>query len=272
MSGFTENAHPRAVDGTFTTKTHDAPTGALTPPAREFTPKELAILGMGGPDTVNVYAEPVDARTERGDRPLRPYLPLQPADDDEFFDAPTGALLTVEDHDQAGRPFTRRFQKFTEAYEWRELTERDVPSATQLSAGDVWANLFEEDGSMKSARLSAPHGMLYSDRRHYVHRTQVDEPLSLEQVFDRLHGRRAQLISASEFGDRRVDGIPDGFDGPVNVTVEADGVFRYGPVTPGHRAHAVSVGRVDLYDREGDTVIRVEREAGYGWERVFRAL
>lgn len=267
---FDPAAHPREQTGKFTTKENDAPTGALTTAKPELTPKQLAIMGLGR-TSVNVFAEPADAEADRGRRPFRPYLPLQPADDDELFDAPTGSIVTIVDTAEDGKTSTRIYEKDRGDFDWRELSQRGVTSDTITETGELWASLFNDDGTMRSALLSPPPGVLYSDASHYVLRTAVDRPITVEDAAERLHARRATLVSRSVFGDTRDDGIPAALQGPLTVSVDGTGYLRYQAVGRGRQAsRALNLAGADIFDRDGDIVIRRELDEGYGWEEVLR--
>lgn len=262
MTTFDESLHPRDKSGRFQRKP-DAPSGTLTDSGTgTLSPKQLGIMGLG-PDTPNRFAEPFD--TERGERPLRPYVALTPADDDEFFDAPAGSILSI-----AEPTSLTRYVKTDSAYGWEKLSDRNTRSGA-IEAGELWGRLFREDGTMRESMLSAPHGTLFSDQHYFVPAATVDQPITAADAIKRLSGGRARLVSRSVFGDSRSDGIPPVFQGTLTVSCTADGYLQYRS-TGGQRgaSRGVQLGGAELFDRGGDIVIRKEELAGYGWEEVLR--
>lgn len=256
----------RLSSGQFGTQEHTAPEATLSGP----TPRQLAAAGFGGPASENVFAEPWDKDEMR---PLRPYLPLTPGDDDEFFDARPGTRVTVVERD-GNATRIRSFVRRANADLWEERSElRDV-FQRKLTAGDVWMEMFEEDGSMRSALLHAPEGTLFSDERYYVARDEVDKPLTVDDAIYRLSGaRRGQLVSRSTFGDVRDDGVPEAFQGELALELRDNGFFSLSGIGKGRDAkRGFPLDRVQIFDRDGDLVFRMEHDHGYGygWEEVLR--
>lgn len=249
----------RENTGRFGVQQHSAPETALP----GHTPKQLAAAGFGGPASVNVFAEPWDKDESR---PLRPYLPLSSGDDDEFFDAHPGSSLTIVDGVNV-RTFTCTGEQFT----WEERSHRGNVVRT-VSSGELWLDLFNEDGSMRSALLHAPVGTLFSDQHYFVARDVVDKPLTVDDAIYRLSGaRRGELVSRSTFGDMRLDGIPPVYHGELAIDVTDTGRVTY------HRVGARSgekrvftLDNVDIFDRDGDIVFRQEKDGGFGWEESVR--
>ena len=228
----------------------------------------MAMAGFGGPASVNVLAEPWDKDEMR---PLRPYLPLTHGDDDEFFDARPGSRLSIVEKDAAGNTRTRSFVRSDREGTWEERSElRDV-FQNHITSGELWGELFEEDGSMRSNLLHTPNGVLFSDERYYVPRAEIDKPLTVDDAIYRLSGaRRGQLVSRSTFGDIRDDGIPKAFQGELELRLNEDtGNFSFhGDGAQANRGFPLD--RVQIFDRDGDLVFRMEHDPGYGWEEVLR--
>lgn len=247
--------------GSFAGHEHTTPDASLTPAPHEPTPRQLAALGLG-PDSPSVYRDTVDA--ERGRRPLRPYLPLQPADDDEFFDAPVGSVLTVRRD-----PASTEVEQFTCTgdYEWV-----DTRAGAQVSAGELWGSLFsEEDGVMASTLLTPPEGVLYSDRTHYVARARVDQPMmpaTAVAVFKKSGGK-ANVIARHVYGDieRNISGVKvAGYDQDVVVAFQGKDI-----VVGGVSTHQVfPAGASQAFFRDGDIVLRHEPEQGRSVELTLR--
>jgi hypothetical protein len=236
-------------------------------PETTLSPRQLASIGLG-PASHNVYADRVDQENERGERPLRPYLPLQPADDDEFFDAPLGSMLTVR-RDAASTQVER--YELVGDYEWRRRGTHDLTGPV-ISAGQVWAELFsEEDGTMASTVLTPPHGVLYSDRTHYVSRDRIEQPIqkdTVRSVFAKTRGK-AQVIARHVYGDREnnISGVRvAAYDEDVTVSVQGGDIVVGGIST--HQKFPADTSTA--YYREGDIVLRYEPEFGYGWELTLR--
>jgi len=256
----------RNENGTFGAQEHSSPEVTVGP-----SPKALGMIGLG-PASENPLAEPFDSVEER---PLRPYFALTPGDDDEFFDAPIGTTVHMVVKGKGGSR-VRRFVKADDArFEqpvWHELAEfREVEIATH-TAGELWEELFEDDGRMRSAMLCAPHGMLYSDRRGFVDRADIDKPITWEEARDFLAAfPKAHLVSRSRFGDSRDDGVPPAFHGKAHITVDEGGYLRItGPGRGRNAVRALHLSNVQVFDRDGDLVIRQELDPGFGWEEVLR--
>lgn len=239
-----------------------------TAPETTITPKQLGIIGLG-PESVNTYAEPYDAEEWR---PARPYLALRPSDDDEFFDARVGSRITLS-QDGATRTFELTRDTRYPGPVWSERSARNVETGV-LEPGDLWAEMFDDDGRMHSARLSAPVDVLFSDRTYYAHRSEIDTPLAWEEARDRLTATsRARLVSRSVFGDSLDDGVPEVFQGTLRTSVTGDGYFSYSETSRGPKAtRSLHLTAVEVFDRNGDIVIRKETDPGYGFEEVLRPL
>ena len=98
----------------------------------------------GDPHTFYFHPEGTVELADRGNRPARPYIILQYADDDEFFDAPIGSKVETEEG-----TFT-----LTSQYEWE-----DPAGGAYTSSGELWQ--FIEN---KRARMTLPTGWMFSDR------------------------------------------------------------------------------------------------------------
>lgn len=255
MTTFDETLHPRATDGTFAEKPQSAPEASLG----EVTPYQMGLMGLG-PASKNDFAEPFDTALDR--RPLRPYLPLTPGDDDEVFDAPTGTVLTCSD-----KGAVSRFEKVFDG-SWVTLGERGAPHK-RVTAGDVWGALFREDGTMRSAKLDLPLGTLYSDKTWFTSQEETDSPLTPADVEGRLHGSVVRMVSHADFGDERVSGVPEGERGALTFD-SRDGYVQI--VSRGRRPskRTVNLSQVECFDRAGDVVLRWEHSPGYGYEIVLR--
>lgn len=256
----------RQSSGQFGTQQHSAPETTLA--ATGPTPKQLAAAGFGGPASVNVFDEPWDKDEMR---PLRPYLPLTPGDDDEFFDAHPGARLSLVEKDDNGRTRVRSFVRHEKAGIWEERSElRDV-FQREVESGELWLELFEEDGSMRSALLHTPAGELFSDQHYFVSRDAIDKPLTVDDAIYRLSGaRRGQLVSRSTFGDHRDDGIPKAFQGDLELRLNEDTAHFSFHGQSAQATRGFALDRVQIFDREGDLVFRQSHDDGYGWEEVVR--
>ncbi|SDH40289.1 hypothetical protein [Microbacterium sp. 77mftsu3.1] len=266
-----EGAREKAT-GRFGDQQHSAPEVTLTD-GTIIPPKQLGIIGMG-PASENSFAEKADRSNNDGipTRPLRPYLALTPGDDDEFFDAPVGSELHVRERVQGGER-TRRYVHEIGADRqtvWRELAEHSEAVIAEHAAGDVWASMFEDTGHMRSARLHTPVGVLYSDRTHYVTRDRVDIPMTLSHAkWNLSHASRIELVSASQFGDTREDGIPAARSKLMDVHLKGD-VLSYGPSNGSAPSRSIDLSKVQLFTRDGNIVIRKETDPGYGFEETIR--
>lgn len=247
---------PASTAGSFAAHDRSAPETTLSPRA-------LGAIGLG-PVSPSVYMDRVDARTERGERPARPYLPLQPADDDEFFDAPTGSVLITRGAD--GKVVSTHAKFHTGA--WREVSKRGIASAVEIEPGDVWATRFsEEDGTMSPTVLVPPHGVLYSDRSGFVARDQVEEPIGVDSAVTRFRSTqgRATVVARHVFGDDP-GGIPGvraaAYDEDVVIAFQGDDIVVGGAST--HQAFPRD--KVKTFWRDGQVVLRREDEEGYGYE------
>jgi len=237
--------------------------------------KSLGMMGLG-PHSPNSYDEPFDAEQ---DRPLRPYFALTPGDDDEFFDAHPGSRIHVKVPGEDGKLVEKRFVRADKLDEngtpvWFEMSQRREVIAGEVNASDLWAEMFDDEGAMHSARFHMPVGMLYSDSRRFVNREDVDVPMTITQLRDRLKSVRVEMVSASLFGDTRQDGIREGFTGVLDIDLADDGTLTFGPDLHGPIQRVFNASRVQVFDREGDIVIR-QTEAGpgsYGWEEVLRVV
>lgn len=265
MSTFDETLHPRGQAGNpgqFATKTNDAPGGELSAEQPQLTLKQLGIMGLG-PHSPNILAEPFDS--VRGERPMRPYLPLTPADDDEFFDTPKGAKLAVV----YGPGDVRTYRKADHEYAWVGDDEHRTP----MEAGELWASMFDEDGTMRSAMVSAPDGYLIGDSGYWKPTDQVDKPIGATEAIARLDGKRARMVSKSATftTGQRNDGIEPAFQGTLHLECGSDGYFRYRPTPKSdYPGRAQLIAGAELADRNGDIVIRRTAGDGHGWEEVFR--
>lgn len=247
---------PASTAGSFASHERSAPETTISPRA-------LGAIGLG-PASPSVYMDRVDTRAERGERPARPYLPLQPADDDEFFDAPTGSVLITRGED--GKVASKHQKLHTGT--WRELSERGVPSATDIEPGDLWATRFsEEDGTMSPTVLVPPHGVLYSDRTHFIARDQVEEPIDVDSAVTRFRQTqgRATVVARHVFGDD-----PGGTPGVRAAAYDEDVVIAFQGediVVGGISTHqAFPRDRVKTFLRDGQVVLRREDDEGYGYE------
>lgn len=225
----------------------------------EVSPRELGIMGLG-PASKNEYMTVID--NDRGRRPLRPFLPLHTADDDEFFDAPTGTLLVVAD------PETKAERRYiqTDVYEWRELSDRGIQSAETTSAGVLWASLFDEKGVMASSKLILPRGVLFSDETHYTASSFHDRPITAEEATARLAGTKQRLVSYLARGDE--DHATS--DASISSVTVNDGYARFTDAEGGVTALRLDDPAVSIFDRGGLTVIQVSHDASYGWERTYQ--
>lgn len=259
----------RLSTGRFGAQEHSSPEAALAPSPERVgpSPKQLGMVGAG-PASVNVFADSWDNDEMR---PLRPYLPLTTADDDELFDARPGTRVSVVTKDATGRTFLRPFVRTENDGTWEERHPLRDTFQRELSTGEVWEEMFEEDGTMRSTLLHTPDGLLYSDKRYYVSRDDIDKPLTVQDAVDRLSGaRRGQLVSRSLFGDQRNDGIPPALQGVLSLKIE-DGHLSYSAVGGDRLAkHGFSLEQTQIFDREGDLVFRKEQDLGYGFEEVIR--
>ena len=254
--------------GSFAAHERSAPEDPLlSVPVPDLTPRQLAAVGLG-PASVNVYADRVDHDDERGERPARPYLPLQPADDDEFFDAPLGSMLTVR-HDPSSTDVER--YELVGDYEWRQYGHHGLRGPV-IQAGELWSTLFtEEDGKMASTVLTPPHGIVYSDRSHFVPRERVEQQMMLDtavSVFKKYRGR-AEVIARHVYGDREdnISGVNvAAYDRDVTVAFQGDDVVVGGISSHQKFPRATSTA----YMRGNDVVLRHEPEFGYGWELTLR--
>lgn len=259
----------KGTAGSFAPQRQTAPEVTLAP-ATGPTPKQLGMIGAG-PASSNSYSEPADrAETEDGipNRPLRPYLALSPADDDEFFDAPVGSHVHVTTKD-GERYFTLEQFAGKEDPVWAEHRAGSSHPICELERGEMWAELFADDGRMHSNRLHAPEGYLYSDRTHFVHRSRVDErmlPLTIESLVN----RRGQLtvVSRSSFGDQRQDGVDPMYEGQLSARVEG-GKLIYGRGNGAAPSRSIALGKVQTFWRNGLIVVRSEQDEGYGWEEAY---
>lgn len=255
----------RLSSGQFGVQEHSTPETTLSGP----TPKQLAAAGFGGPASVNVFAEPWDKDESR---PLRPYLPLTPGDD-EFFDARPGSSLSVRDVAEDGKTSVRTYTCVDGQFTWHELSSRGTV-VRAIPAGELWLDLFEENGAMRSALLHAPVGTLFSDQHYFVARDAMDKPLTVDDAIYRLAGaRRGELVSRSMFGDHRNDGIPPAYQGELVIDVTDSGRVTY------HRVGArdsekrqFTLDNVEIFDRDGDIVFRQEKDSGFGWEETLRLV
>jgi len=255
-------ADARHADGTFGEQHH-------ADPETKVSPKQLGMIGLG-PTSKNVFAEPLDREEWR---PLRPYLPLTPADDDEFFDAPEGSYLVLSTEVGKQRRFVLEHDDRYGHAVWGELAEHREVVVRSHEPGDLWATMFADDGRMHSARLSLPAGMLHSDRDGFIDRHEYDTPIEWEEAMHRLAVYpNAVVVSRSQFGDERTDGVPEGLQGKVTVDVREDGYLKLtGPGRGANRAvRALHMSKVDVFDRDGDIVLRHEQDPGFGWEEVLR--
>lgn len=258
-----ERENARRDNGEFGTHEHSTPDVSL---GSKLTPKQLGLLGLG-PSSPNIFADSFDAGD--ADRPLRPYLPLTSGDDDEVFDAPIGTRILVVTDEQ--NMAVRKFERDSDDT-WRELSEHREVATAEVTTGEVWEALFADDGKMHSAQLSAPLGALYSDRTYFVRRDAVDAPLSVEEARDRLRAHpRAFLVSHSSFGDSRDDGVPQALRGKLKVDVADDGYLHLAAPGRGRQAsRGINLTALQLFDRDGDIVLRRETDPGFGWEDVLR--
>jgi hypothetical protein len=188
-----------STGGQFATKEQSAPESGLIANGG-YTPHQLGIIGLG-PASPNSFAEEFDAT--RGERPLRPYFALWPGDDDEFFDAPAGAVIEMDD--------ARRFELNAEPRQWQEVDDTGNAVGDYLEPGEMWANLFDpETGAMKSARMCLPDGTLQGDGHYYtlVNDVGVDPTVVLWTMHDR-RGKLVSSVTTDADSGRRIYGIPE---------------------------------------------------------------
>lgn len=193
---------------------------------------------------LNSFAEHFDRDLDA--RPMRPYLPLQASDDDEFFDAPPGAILEVVNLDG----LTHRYQ-LGEGFQWTR-----IPDGEKIPSGELWSRLTFSGGPGNSV-LHAPDGWLIGDSRFWARREDVDTPLSTEGVAERLHGKSVRVVSqAWSASDTGTGGRIDPSDhGVLAVTVLNDYAAFHGSGF-NVRSFPIGNGEYGLFDREGDIVFR----------------
>lgn len=213
-----------------------------------------------------------DSDDARGERPMRPYLPLHPADDDEFFDAPRTTVLTVVDP-KSERPKPVRYQKVDEE-NWVALDVRGEHTGDLIPSGEVWNDLNYGDWvnspDMKTARLDLPLGVLFSDKSYYVQRDRFDEALSKAEAGRRFApGAKFAVVSQTGY-DYKTGTVRNG---GVNGRIAMDRTVvssKNGRIT----WDTGSTGTIDttdeVFDRGGDIVIRSKEE--YGVETVYRRI
>lgn len=253
---FDEASTPRATDGRFAEKLGSAPEATLTTPARN------------DPWAGSRW----DAEDARGERPMRPYLPLQPADDDEFFDAPRTTVLTSFDPKVEGAK-VKRYQKVDEE-NWTELDVRGDHTGEPIPAGELWEDLNYGDQwnspDMKTAQLNMPLGVLYSDRSHYVYRERTDKPLSKAEAGRRFEpGATFAVVSQAGFdrktGTYRNGGVSERMAGDRTVVSSKNGKIQW---DSGSSAD-ISVDD-EVFERGSDIVI--SSKSDYGVETVYRRI
>lgn len=214
----------------------------------------------------NVYAEPFDLA--RGERPLRPYLALTSSDDDEVFDCPDGTVINA-----SVPSLVRRYER-VQGDLWHEKHVIRGTVIAELTTGEVWQSLFDEEGAMHDALLSAPHGTLYSDAHGFVVASDIDQPLPQSEALRRVSETgQAQMVSRSSFGTFRDDGVPLALQGTLAVTTTRNNDVAFQAVGgPPHAQRGFPASAANAFDRDGDIVFRSERNPRSGWEEVFRVI
>lgn len=209
---------------------------------------------------------------ERGDRPMRPYLPLQPADDDEFFDAPRTTVLTSLDPKEEGAK-VKRYQKVDEE-NWVALDVRGDHTGDPIPSGELWEDLNYGDmwnsPDFKTAQLNMPLSVLYSDRSHYVYRERTDKPLSKAEAGRRFEpGAKFAVVSQAGFdrktGTYRNGGVNERMAGDRTVVSSKNGKIQW------DSGSSADIGVDDeVFERGSDIVISSKTE--YGVETVYRRI
>lgn len=194
------------------------------------------------------------------ERPLRPYLPLTESDDDEFFDAPEGTVLTIATG--AGED---EYVRAGGAFSWNR-----VGTGEAFSAGELWVRVVGDFDHPRTtdARLTLPHGVLYSDRTYFVDANDVDVPIDSGELSQRLDRRRGEMVSDVVVGDAGVVTVVEPWEEPVVFDASSPGYLHYASAdTDDRRSAGVRVAAA--FDRAGDVVIRLPQGDGYR-EQVFR--
>lgn len=254
---FNEQNVVRTSDGRFSEKLGSAPEASLTL-ANSAVPWEGSRW---------------DRDEMRGERPMRPYLPLHPADDDEFFDAPTATVLTSLDPKVEGAK-VKRYQKI-DGENWVELDVRGDHTGDPMTAGDLWEDLNYGDmwnsPDFKTAQLNMPLDMLFSDRSYYRHRDGIDRPLSKAEAGRRFEpGATFAVVSQAGFdrktGTYRNGGVNERMAGDRTVVSSKNGRIKW---------DSGSEATIDVEDEvfvRGDDDIVIRSKAEYGVETVYRRI
>ncbi len=250
---FNEHEVSRDTAGRFSEKAGSAPDVALAP-------------ASSGPWAGSRWDQ------ERGERPMRPYLPLQPGDDDEFFDAPLTTVLTSLDPKEDGAK-PKRYQKVDEE-NWSELDARGNRIGGPIPSGALWEDLHYGDmwngPDFKTARLDMPRSVLYSDRSHYVYRARTDKPISKAEAGRRFEpGAKFAVVSQAGYDSK----TRTYRNGGVNARIADDRTVissKNGKVV-WDSGSTLTIGTTDeAFERDGDIVISSKEE--YGVETVYRRI
>jgi hypothetical protein len=229
---------------------------------------EVSLAASGNPWASSRWDNDLD----RGDRPMRPYLPLQPADDDEFFDAPRTSVLTVVDP-KVENPKPVRYQKFDNE-NWTELNARGEHIGEPIPAGELWNDLNYGDWvtsqGFKTARLDLPLIVLYSDASHYVYRERIDKPLSKAEAGRRFEpGAKFAVVSQAGYDvatqTYRNGGVSARMADDRTVVSSKNGRIKWDS-----GSEATITPDDEVFDRGGDIVISSKSE--YGVETVYRRI
>ena len=213
-----------------------------------------------------------DSEDARGERPMRPYLPLQPADDDEFFDAPQyTVLISLDPKEEGAKP--KRYQK-VDGENWTELDVRGNHIGELIPSGALWEDLNYGDmwnsPDFKTAQLNLPLPVLYSDRGHYVYRDRIDKPLSKAEAGRRFEpGAKFAVVSQAGYDYRthtyRNGGVNARIAGDRTVVSSKNGKVVW------DSGSSLSIDTTDeTFERDGDIVVRSKEE--YGVETVYRRI
>ena len=214
-------------------------------------------------DEPNHYAEYFDRK--RGSRPLRPYLPLTAADDDEFFDAPIGAVIALRD---PASSTTLHYER-TSLDAWH-LVDGFGERHDRLDIGELWGSLVAT-GAVRGAVLRAPDGWLIGDREGWVERESVDQPLA--DVRERLDGATVRAVSQSwHQGPNTGGSIAPGDGGLLDAEVSGDGYMKFKGRGKGASVRSFVTSEYETFQRGDDVVVRRTTDAGLGVEFVYRRV
>lgn len=238
----------RNADGTFGEQPKTEPEVRL--PVTLTYAQEMH-LGMRAPTNENAFQDRFDA--DRDYRPTRPYLALTVADDDEFFDAPEGAVLEVVRPDGNVERHVRDAHVVDEGWTWHRM---DDPKVT-IQTGELWGSLFH-DTEMDSAQVIMPPGRYFENWQ-----STGESPLSAEVAREWLGRSKWEMTSRYINSDELQAGTRPSDRGAHSAVIDDDGEF----VSFGDSVFPIREGM--LFERDGDLVIRRIND-GYGFEYAFR--